>query len=172
VSQGGPEKGQAAGPSYAVTSQVHGEVSRLVSRGDGTRRITIKLQPEALGDVRVVLTVRNGEVHVRMAGGELAQQALLQGAPELHRLLEAAGASSSQVVVGDQGSSQYGEHAGRQASGQPQEGAADEGFHQDHRNARMRDGDTSARDGSTGRVHQRPSTDPGTRTPLGVDVTM
>jgi flagellar hook-length control protein FliK len=118
-----------------------------------------------------VLTVRNGEVHVRMAGGELAQQALLQGAPELHRLLEAAGAASSQVVVGDHGSSQYGEHADRQPSSTPQDGAA-EGGHHDHRNARMRDGDTSARDGSTGRAHERPSTDPGTRTPLGVDVTM
>ena len=77
----------------------------MVSRGDGTRRITIKLSPEALGDVRVVLTVRHGDVHVRMTGSEQAQQALRSGAPELHRLLDLAGASSTSVVVGDQGTS-------------------------------------------------------------------
>ena len=68
------------------------------------RRITLKLSPEALGDVRVVLTVRHGDVHVRMIGSEQAQQALRAGAPELQRLLDAAPARrSSQVVVGDAG---------------------------------------------------------------------
>jgi flagellar hook-length control protein FliK len=159
-------------PASAVTGQVFAEVSRLVSRGDGTRRITITLQPEALGDVRVVLTVRNGEVHVRMAGSELAQQALAHGAPELHRLLESVGATSSQVVVGDQGfTSQYGGHADGHPSGQFQDGAGQD--HTNHRNAWTRDGATSARDGAATRGHHPPhQTGPGTRTPLGVDVTM
>jgi flagellar hook-length control protein FliK len=161
-----------------VTGQVFPEVSRVVSRGDGTRRITIKLSPEALGDVQVTLTVRNGDVHVRMHGSELAQQALRAGAPELQRLLEMTGASSSQVVVGDQGSSS---DSGRQSGPQTDAQAADQQHPHDHRTAGTRDGDTSARDGVPGGPHPRSSTDQlatrggmsiGTHTFAGVDVTM
>ena len=144
----------------------------MTSRSDGTRRITIKLSPEALGDVQVTLTVRNGEVHVRMLGSDLAQQALRAGAPELQRLLESTGATSSQVVVGDQGSSpdsgwQSGHGTDRQTDP-----------HQDHRTAGTRNGDTSARDGKHGGPQPRSSTDPtatrgaGTFTHPGVDVSM
>jgi flagellar hook-length control protein FliK len=159
-------------PSH-VTGQVFPEISRLVSRGDGTRRITLKLSPEALGDVRVTLTVRHGDVQVRMVGSEQAQQALRAGAPELQRLLDAAGASSSQIVVGDQGTSA---DAGPQNNSQNGPGA--DAGHTDHRTAGTRDGDTSARDGSSGRSHPRSPIDPAairgavTRTRSGVDVTM
>jgi hypothetical protein len=85
-----------------VTGQVLPEIARLVTRGDGTQRVTVKLAPEALGEVRIVLTVRRGEVHVRMTGSEAAQQALLQGQSDLHRLLAGAGATTSSVQVGDQ----------------------------------------------------------------------
>jgi hypothetical protein len=78
-------------------------VTRLVTAGDGTHRVTLQLNPEALGEVRVVLTVRGGEVHVRLAAGTEAQRALVEGAPELHRLLELAGASDTKVVVRDLG---------------------------------------------------------------------
>ena len=158
-------------PASQVTGQVFPEVGRLVSRGDGTRRITLKLSPEALGDVRVVLTVRDGDVQVRMIGSEQAQQALRAGAPELQRLLDLAGATSSQIIVGDQGRAPD--------AGQP--GAADRHPGDqpgDHRTAGTRDGDTSARDGSSRGPQQRPSTDPSatrgdfTRTGPGVDVTM
>jgi flagellar hook-length control protein FliK len=152
-----------------VTGQVFPEVTRLVSRGDGTQRITLKLSPEALGEVRVVLTVRDGDVQVRMIGSELAQQALRAGAPELQRLLDLAGATSSSVIVGDQGSAPEADlHSGTDRN-------------PDHRTAGTRDGDTSARDGSPGGPQQRPSSDPtatrgGTSTgmaaPSGVDMTM
>jgi hypothetical protein len=46
--------------------------------------------------------MRQGEVHVRMTGSDAAQQALLQGQSDLHRLLASAGATSSSVQVGDQ----------------------------------------------------------------------
>jgi flagellar hook-length control protein FliK len=153
-----------------VAGQVFPEVTRLVSRGDGTRRITLQLSPEALGDVRVVLTVRNGEVQVRMSGGEQAQQALLSGAPELHRLLDVAGATSSQIQVGSQSSTSLDQHTPqRDAHGQ---GALHE-EHQGHRTAGTRDGDTSARDGAPRGTHPHPATNPGTRTrTTGVDVTM
>lgn len=168
---------QSSAQPAQVTGQVFPEIGRLVSRGDGTQRITLKLSPEALGEVRVVLTVRDGDVHVRMAGSELAQQALRAGAPELQRLLDLAGASSSHVVVGDQGASLEtgltdGSGADRSARHDPQQGT------QDHRTAGRRNGDTSARDGTDGGPHKRSSTDPTadpggpTRIQPGVDVTM
>lgn len=95
----------AAGPgapaAQHVTGQVFPEVTSLVSRGDGTHRITLTLNPEALGEVRVVMTVRDGAVHVRLAAGQDARQALVEGSPELTRLLELAGASESRIVVRD-----------------------------------------------------------------------
>ncbi|UMG94635.1 hypothetical protein MF408_00930 [Nocardioides sp. TF02-7] len=50
--------------------------------------------------MRVTLVVRDGSVHVSLAG-EQATTALLQGAPELRRLLEQAGAVEARVVVRD-----------------------------------------------------------------------
>lgn len=171
----------APSAAAAVTGQVFPEVARLVSRGDGTHRITLKINPEALGEVRVVLTVRNGDVTVRLAGSEIAQRALQAGAPELHRLLEQVGAGATQVQVGDS-SSTLGQSRDGSRHDHPfgslgsQEGMS-QGSDRDHtasnRTAGTRDGDTSARDGSTRGTHSRHSTDPGTRTRLaGVDVTM
>ncbi|WP_185994592.1 flagellar hook-length control protein FliK [Nocardioides campestrisoli] len=91
----------APASSAHVTSQVFGEVTSLVSRGNGTHRITLQLNPEALGEVRVTLTVRNGEVTVSFAAGDQARHALLEGAPELVRLLELTGASESRIQVRD-----------------------------------------------------------------------
>jgi flagellar hook-length control protein FliK len=88
-------------PTQQITGQVFPEVSNLVARGDGTHRITLTLKPEALGEVRVVLTVRDGAVHVRLAAGHEAQRALLEGSSELTRLLERAGASDTRIVVRD-----------------------------------------------------------------------
>jgi hypothetical protein len=95
-----PSATPAAAP---VTGQVFPEVTSLASRGDGTHRITLTLKPEALGEVRVVMTVRDGAVHVRLAAGHEAQQALLSGTSELSRLLEHAGATDTRIVVRDLG---------------------------------------------------------------------
>jgi hypothetical protein len=95
-----PSAAPAAAP---VTGQVFPEVTSLASRGDGTHRITLTLKPEALGEVRVVMTVRDGAVHVRLAAGHEAQQALLSGTSELSRLLEHAGATDTRIVVRDLG---------------------------------------------------------------------
>ena len=178
------------GSTSAVTGQVFPEVARLITRGDGTQRLTVKLNPEALGEVRIVLTVRNGDVHVRMAGNDAAHQALLNGAPELQRLLERAGAGSSQIVVGDgsaathsmdRGSSQGQQHRDSSHLFGAQDGMPnDAGRHpQNHRTAGTRDGSTSATDGAAGGTRPRSSPDPAagiggvTHTRLaGVDVTM
>lgn len=87
-----------AGP---VGGQVFPEVARLVTRGDGTQRLTLRLSPENLGDVRIVVTVRDGAVDVSLAAGGHAQEALLHGSPELRRLLESMGAASTQIAVRD-----------------------------------------------------------------------
>jgi flagellar hook-length control protein FliK len=174
----------------AITAQVLPEVARLVTRGDGTQRLTVKLNPEALGEVRIVLTVRNGDVHVRMTGSDAAHQALLNGAPELQRLLERAGAGSSQVVVGDvpaanqgtdRGSYQGQQHRDHSQPFGAQDGTANDAgrHHSNHRTAGTRDGSTSATDGAAGGTRPRSSPDPAagiggvTHTRLaGVDVTM
>jgi len=88
----------AAGP---VAGQVFPEVVRLVTRGDGTQRLTLRLSPENLGDVRIVVTVRDGGVDVRLAAGADAQDALRHGSADLRRLLESVGATSTQIVVRD-----------------------------------------------------------------------
>jgi flagellar hook-length control protein FliK len=98
VSTSAPEN---VAPAQHVTRQVFPEVTSLATRGDGTHRITLTLKPEALGEVRVVMTVRDGAVHVRLAAGHEAQQALREGSPELTRLLGAAGASESRITVRD-----------------------------------------------------------------------
>jgi hypothetical protein len=120
-----------------------------------------------------------------MAGGDVAQQALLRGAPELHRLLEAAGATASQVVVGETTSSSRNSlldsglaRDGRQPHGSDAPG---DGTTHQHSSARKRDGDTSATDGLIGGTRPRSSTDNAaaplgqggsTRALRGVDVTM
>ncbi|HWJ66557.1 MAG TPA: flagellar hook-length control protein FliK [Nocardioides sp.] len=90
----------------AVVQQVFPEVTRMSqvasTGGNGTHRITLTLQPELLGEVRVTLVVRDGSVQVRLAGGAGASadesaalhRALASGAPELQRLLERTGAEA------------------------------------------------------------------------------
>lgn len=96
----------ATGPTTApstraasVAEQVQLQVTGLASRGDGTHRIRLTLNPESLGDVSIVLTVRRGAVEVTLAAGGQARVALEQSSPELQRLLELAGARSSTVAV-------------------------------------------------------------------------
>ncbi|MDQ4086257.1 MAG: flagellar hook-length control protein FliK [Actinomycetota bacterium] len=89
---------QAGGP---VGGQVFPEVVRLVTRGDGTQRLTLRLSPENLGEVRIVVTVRDGAVGVSLSAGAEAQEALLHGSGDLRRLLESVGAASTQIVVRD-----------------------------------------------------------------------
>jgi len=87
--------------THRVTQQVFPEVVRVVTNPDGLSRVTIKLNPEALGEVRVVLTSRNGGLEVSLAAGSDARAALTEGAPELQRLLESVGRGDSRIVVRD-----------------------------------------------------------------------
>jgi hypothetical protein len=96
----------AAAPSapadtHRVAQQVFPEVVRVVANPDGPRRVTLRLNPESLGEVRVVLTSRRGELEVSLAGGADARRALSEGAPELQRLLDAVGHGDSRITVRD-----------------------------------------------------------------------
>ena len=169
-----PPTGPAAGPAAHVTRQVFPEVTSLVTRGDGTHRITLTLKPEALGEVRVVMTVRDGAVHVRLAAGHEAQQSLLEGSHELSRLLESAGASETRVVVRDLGTPPTPTAAGPALS----QGLGDPRPQDQHAGTRAQhpatDGtnDTRTNRGTTGANPPR-SVEPVTRTRIaGVDVTM
>ncbi|WP_028643268.1 flagellar hook-length control protein FliK [Nocardioides sp. URHA0020] len=85
---------------HRVADQVFPEVVRATSNA-GTSRVTVKLNPESLGEVRVVLTQRRGELEVSLAAGSDARRALTDGAPELRRLLESVGRADSRILIRD-----------------------------------------------------------------------
>ena len=87
--------------TQAVVAQVIPEVTRLVSDGDGVHRITLQLNPRALGEVRVVLTMRQGDVHVRLAAGSEARAALTASSADLTRALERAGFAEHRITLGN-----------------------------------------------------------------------
>jgi hypothetical protein len=85
-----------------VADQVFPEVLRATTNAEaGTSRVTIKLNPESLGEVRVVLTQRGGELEVSIAAGSDARRALTDGASELRRLLESVGRPDSRILIRD-----------------------------------------------------------------------
>ena len=161
----------------AVTNQVFPDVARLMTRADGTQRITLRLTPDNLGEVKIVLTVRDGVVQVDLSASAHAAEALRSGAHQLHRLLELAGATSSQIKVVDPSTG----NSTTTSDSQSQDGFARPGSdstggqsrYPEH-HARMRNGDTLARDGSTAGAAS-PLTMPNPESPapyLGVDVTI
>ena len=90
-----------AGRTNPVTDQVLAQVTRLVSRGDGTHRLTLRLHPADLGEVKVVLTVRDSTVDITLAAGARAREALHEGSPQLRALLEMTGATTGHVIIRD-----------------------------------------------------------------------
>ena len=179
-------------PASPVT-QVATEAVRMFQSGNGLHRVTLTLRPEALGEVRVSLSVKDGNVSVRIAASEHARTTLVEGAPELRRLLELVGASDVRVVVRDlsggssttatawsaaQDTTQQGQQ-GQQGRHQGQDGLTGEpagqgtGSGHDDRHAGTRAGST-ARDGSndgSSPLRPDPVVTPHTRA-AGVDVTV
>ena len=65
-------------------------------------RVTVKLNPESLGEVRVVLTSRRGGLEVSLAARQGRPRALTDGAPELQPAARVASAATdSRIVVRD-----------------------------------------------------------------------
>lgn len=180
----------------SITDQVHGrvvaEVTRLASDPNrSSHRMTLRLDPGTLGEVRVVLAMRDGAVRVRLAAHEVAHEALAAAAPELRRLLEDAGQQARVVVrelatppagVAPAAPSSDGGHAG-DTTGQGQASASRSDL-TDSGNSQTRQGGEgreqgrwagtptapSARDGIRDAI-ARPG-DPLTRRLAGVDVSM
>jgi flagellar hook-length control protein FliK len=110
-----------------VSRQVIPELTRMSTLGEGVHRLTMTLRPEALGEVRVTMTVRDGSLHVRLAAGTEAQHALVPDLTELQQVLKLGSGSDVRVVLRDlsgvpanpdQQSTQTGNQAGNQTGGQ------------------------------------------------------
>ena len=121
----GARAGETAGPQQAqpagnpVLDQVLTVVPRLVQRGDGTSRLTLKLHPADLGEVHVTVTVKDGTVDVTLAAGARAKEALGTGSDRLRSLLEGLGHTSGQVVVRDLAGAAASSSSSGQSWGQP-----------------------------------------------------
>ncbi len=148
----GPEPVRGA----PVADQVFAPVSRLVTRGDGTHRLMLRLHPADLGEVKVVMTVKDGVVDVTLSAGAAAREALRDGAPQLRSLLELAGATSGQVVVRDlasAGPAATAHQAGNplaQQHGQPGAGGEQPGSSGTGADGAATDGGTGGRTGASG----------------------
>ncbi len=140
-----------------VTDQVFGQVTRLVSRGDGMHRLTLRLHPADLGEVKVVMTVRDGVVDVTLSAGAAAREALRDGSPQLRSLLELAGATTGQLVVRElastgslaaaanpQTGNPSGQHPGQAGPGNEQEGSFAPGTAEDNTDSRPGSRDSDA----------------------------
>lgn len=176
----------APAPAARVTGQVFPEVVRVATStvDGGPSRVTVKLNPESLGEVRIVLTSRRGELEVSLAAGQDARRALAEGAPELHRLLEAVGRTDARIVLRDLPgvtpvvpTAQDGAprtDVSTDLSGDAWSGAGRPGGEPaaDRDGARQYAGSTNATDGTTSATSEsRPVTTSGQR-PTGVDLTM
>jgi hypothetical protein len=96
--------GRGAGASAraaAVLDQVLPAVPRVVQRGDGTSRLTLKLHPDDLGEVRLTVTVRARTVDITLAAGPEARAALSDGSGRLRSLLEGIGHTTGEVTLRD-----------------------------------------------------------------------
>lgn len=91
----------AGGSSGPVTAQVFPTVPALLTRGEGTHSLMLRLHPADLGEVQVTVTVRDGVVDVTLSAGREAQLALRTGVGELRSLIDLAGATSGHVVIRD-----------------------------------------------------------------------
>lgn len=99
-----------------VSRQLADAVQQLVRSGEGTHRMTLRLDPGSLGEVRIHLVVRDGGLQVSLAAGPDALAALGEGADELVRLLQAGGPADVRLSVRDLGSDpqQAGQQPGQQ----------------------------------------------------------
>ncbi len=91
----------APGAHGAVPGQIQPQLLRLVSRGDGTHRVSLQLHPAELGEVRVTVVVKDGAVDVSLAAAPAAQDALRAGSDQLRSLLGGSGHTLGRLVVQD-----------------------------------------------------------------------
>lgn len=111
-----PVPEQASPPAATAPSLPAQLVPRLTSvksLGDGVHRLTLRVEPESIGAVRVVAEVRGEVVRLELVGGtEAAREALRAVLPELKRDLAATG-MQAQLELGDPGNGQPGDQSPR-----------------------------------------------------------
>jgi flagellar hook-length control protein FliK len=92
----------AEGPRTEVGRQLAPVLARIMTVAESgaptTHRVTLRLHPEVLGEVRVALTVRGGELHVTLSAGESARDLLRRDSGLLHHLLGQGGAERVEVT--------------------------------------------------------------------------
>ncbi|WP_122818409.1 flagellar hook-length control protein FliK [Nocardioides pantholopis] len=98
--------GTATGPT-PVSHQLFDAVTRATQTGEGSHRMTVRLDPGTLGEVRVHLVARDGALQVHLTAGPEALAALGDGSSELQRLLQSTGAVDVKVTVRDLGADQH-----------------------------------------------------------------
>jgi flagellar hook-length control protein FliK len=94
---GTPEVAETASgtPSQSPATQLAMRLAPLRKGPDGVHRLTVHLNPVELGPVSVLAEVRDGEIHLQLAGStEIGRQALLTALPELRKDLHHAGFGS------------------------------------------------------------------------------
>ena len=107
-------------------AQVLSAMSPLLTGPDGTHRVTVHLEPENLGKVRVQLSLSGGEVAVHLIAADAAtRETLRQGLPELRAQLELSGLRTAGMDVQSGSADLFGREAGAGAGG----GAAPRGGH-------------------------------------------
>ena len=71
----------------------------MAMAGETPKRVVVRLEPEHLGEVRVVLRTGRAGLEVSLAAGTDARAAIREGAPVLRRMLEAAGSPDARILV-------------------------------------------------------------------------
>lgn len=90
-----------AGDAGPLIDQVTPVVTRMVSAGEGSHRMVLRLHPADLGEVHLTVTVRGDDVDVTVAAGPEARELLAEGGGQLRSLLESIGRTTGQVVFRD-----------------------------------------------------------------------
>lgn len=146
----GPADASGTPAPRAVASQVIPEVTKLFSNGEGVHRVTLELNPKALGEVRVVLTVRHGDVHVRLAAGSEAREALAMSSADLNRALEHIGIKDHKLtlselpgVAASASTQTFSDTTEQRDQNASFTGRFDTEQHHDSRHSRMGDGSTA-----------------------------
>jgi flagellar hook-length control protein FliK len=107
-------------PSHAAQLAQH--IVPLKNGVDGVHRLTVHLNPVDFGPISVTAEVRNGEIHVQLAGAtDAGREALRAALPELRQELEQSGTSTLSMDAGhDRGQGATPERGGRNHSRSPE----------------------------------------------------
>jgi flagellar hook-length control protein FliK len=114
-----PTTAPAAAPATpgGTAAQLAPAVFAVHRRGvDGEHHLTLDITPEYLGPVRMTVSLRDGQVHMLLAGSsELSREALRAALPELRKLVEGAGivAGAFDVTPDQSGTGRGGPDLGR-----------------------------------------------------------